>query len=161
MAPREGTRACFARSHASPWSRRRGCLRHQFPFLQPRISASSGEVICQRRPTFSVGREWLPARRRSPPKVSHAASRISSDKVGSLTARASVNAPTIPASVVIARLRLLAAVALLSRREIRSSCPRTDAVSALRTPSPWRTISPPKAAIAQPFARSARCRPDR
>ena len=50
------------------------------------------------------------------PKASRAAARISLDKVGSSTARARISAPIIPASVVIARLRRLAAVRSLKRR---------------------------------------------
>src|SRR6267143_6669028 len=62
------------------------------------------------------------------PKVSRAAARISVERVGSSTARASVSAPTIPATVAIARLRRLAAAPYLSRRVKWSSCARTCAV---------------------------------
>ena len=138
------------------------------PHLQRRANCGSS-MSTWRRDVNRAGRNFgsaqsdLQLRRptlrranRAFPKVSRAAARISSDKLASSTARASVSAPIIPASVAIARLRRLAAVPPLSRCEKRSSCARTCAVTPQRIPSPCRAISPHKAAMAQPSARLAR-----
>jgi hypothetical protein len=76
---------------------------------------------CQPKRTLDVSRVGYLCAGYRFPKALRATARISRDKTGSSTARASVNAPTMPASVVMACLRRLVAVPLRSRQVSRSN----------------------------------------
>jgi NAD(P)-dependent dehydrogenase (short-subunit alcohol dehydrogenase family) len=88
--------------------------------------------------------------------------RISSDSLGSLTARASTSAPTSEARVASAsssrwRCLIPEPIRLLSQ----PAMPLTPAVYRSRAPRLWRDISQHKAAKGQPLPGSSRCAAER